>query len=46
MYEALEPAEALAYQRAGAELLKSERTERWDHTEILAKAGGFRLRRR
>lgn len=44
-FEELEPSEALAYQRAAQELLKSERAERWDHTEILAKAGGMRLRR-
>lgn len=42
----MEPAEAKAYQRGGQELLKAERTERWDHTEVLAKAGGIRLRRR
>lgn len=41
----MEPGEALAWQRAGLKLAKQARTERWDHTEILVKASGGRLRR-
>lgn len=41
----MEPAEALAWQRAGLKLAKAERTERWEHTEVIAKAGGLKLRR-
>lgn len=37
--------EALAWQRAALKVAKDQRAERWDHTEVLVKAAGGRLRR-